>query len=83
MKAYVVSCALEVLVVAASPDEARRIGCDVLDDCLANELPSDLKVDEARSLPFGWIASDLVYGTEEDTTAAEALKLNKEGAGDA
>lgn len=77
MKAYVASCQVEALLVGDNLEDAISKADDALVDSLWNASPSGIEVREAETLPFGWRPDHLVYGTDEDMTAEEALRLNQ------
>jgi len=77
-KCYIVSLELEVLVVAESPEEAKRIARDsgaLRDDLNNNEHRASSRL--ARCIPGDWNETNLVYHSGNgDITVPEAMALN-------
>ena len=78
MKAYLATVELSILIVGDELNqkfyyEARK----ALEEEISEIMDHDIDIEEAVGLPIGWDASNLVYGTDEDMTAEEALKLNQ------
>ena len=77
-RCYRVRQELDVLIVADSPEEARRLADDALRDDLMNRFGNEW-ITEADELPEGWTPDCNVYQKDpsSDMRCDEALKLNR------
>lgn len=82
-KLYVVSVSFEFPVMAESEEDA----LDHVDEAVEDAVRQDTLCAYARKtyfnvkgeprLPVGFVLTDLVYGTEKDTTLEEAIELER------
>ena len=77
-KCFVVRIEVEALVVAEDEKEARDQSIDALREEMHNVSDQDVDVSVATYLPGGWSENCIVYGSDEDMYAKDALRLNPE-----
>jgi hypothetical protein len=81
MPLFRVEITVEAVIEAADARDAEYDGFDALKDEIGNMDYSSVTVTPLKSLsdlPAGWSRGSLIYGTDEDTTVAEALAAAKE-----
>ena len=75
-KLFEVSTEIYAYVMAENEEEAREVGHEALGD--QHYSSSDIKTEEVKGkdhcLMSDWEPESLVYGTDTDTTLAEAMK---------
>jgi len=64
--------------VAEDEEAARDLSLDALREEIHNVSEQSVDVNVATYLPGGWSENCYVYGSEEDLSAVDALKLNPE-----
>lgn len=78
MKTYTATLELSILIVGDKTDKrfTRKVMQSLTDE-IEEMSYHDVYTEEARGFPMGWDKSTLVYGTDDNMTAEDALKLNE------